>query len=401
MAVLRLIPAHAGNIPKPPYQSCQTSAHPHSHREHSFISFILSSHFGSSPLLRRTQHDTARTLRPSDSSPLARGASGSQGRRKPRRRLIPARAGTIRGLKSPGGRARAHPRSRGEQHQKADVLRVCLRLIPTRVGNMTRHIRIRHLHEVHPRSRGEHTVRACKSAPTKGSSPLAQGISRLLGIGLWVVRLTPARAGNMPAGVFLVLRPSAHPRSRGEHPNMWRGSHPQNGSSPLARGTFDTRHFAAGVTRLIPARAGNIGEEPCPACREAAHPRSRGEHSAAGASLLMRSGSSPLARGTFRIQRPRRLRHRLIPARAGNIALAPAAGSAGTAHPRSRGEHETGNYFPSSPLGSSPLARGTCASLVAFFAARRLIPARAGNMSKATPNFRVSEAHPRSRGEHN
>ena len=278
MAVLRLIPAHAGNIPKPPYQSCQTSAHPHSHREHSFISFILSSHFGSSPLLRRTQNDTARTLRPSDSSPLARGASGSQGRRKPRRRLIPARAGTIRGLKSPGGRARAHPRSRGEQHQKADVLRVCLRLIPTRVGNMTRHIRIRHLHEVHPRSRGEHTVRACKSAPTKGSSPLAQGISRLLGIGLWVVRLTPARAGNMPAGVFLVLRPSAHPRSRGEHPPRVKNRALPRGSSPLARGTCDRMLRDAAKGRLIPARAGNMLPARLLPRQLPAHPHSRGEH---------------------------------------------------------------------------------------------------------------------------
>ncbi len=193
-------------------------------------------------------------------------------------RLIPARAGTIRGLKSPGGRARAHPRSRGEQHQKADVLRVCLRLIPTRVGNMTRHIRIRHLHEVHPRSRGEHTVRACKSAPTKGSSPLAQGISRLLGIGLWVVRLTPARAGNMPAGVFLVLRPSAHPRSRGEHDMVFTPPKSVSGSSPLARGTFSSRRLALDEVRLIPARAGNIGK--CPGGRHdwPAHPRSRGEH---------------------------------------------------------------------------------------------------------------------------
>ena len=222
-------------------------------------------------------------------------------------------------MKSPGGRARAHPRSRGEQHQKADVLRVCLRLIPTRVGNMTRHIRIRHLHEVHPRSRGEHTVRACKSAPTKGSSPLAQGISRLLGIGLWVVRLTPARAGNMPAGVFLVLRPSAHPRSRGEHDMGFTPPKSVSGSSPLARGTSSAAYSLRGTTRLIPARAGNI-------------------------------------------------------------ALAPAAGSAGTAHPRSRGEHETGNYFPSSPLGSSPLARGTSPRSPFRSWLPRLIPARAGNM---------------------
>ena len=194
-------------------------------------------------------------------------------------RLIPARTGSIRVTRQTEAPTPAHPRSRGEQHQKADVLRVCLRLIPTRVGNMTRHIRIRHLHEVHPRSRGEHTVRACKSAPTKGSSPLAQGISRLLGIGLWVVRLTPARAGNMPAGVFLVLRPSAHPRSRGEHesPSTW----------------------IRVSLRLIPARAGNISCSPNRRAARSAHPRSRGEHFEYSAPDDCDIGSSPLARGTY------------------------------------------------------------------------------------------------------
>ena len=151
-------------------------------------------------------------------------------------------------------------------------------LIPTRVGNMTRHIRIRHLHEVHPRSRGEHTVRACKSAPTKGSSPLAQGISRLLGIGLWVVRLTPARAGNMPAGVFLVLRPSAHPRSRGEHPPRVKNRALPRGSSPLARGTCDRMLRDAAKGRLIPARAGNMLPARLLPRQLPAHPHSRGEH---------------------------------------------------------------------------------------------------------------------------
>ena len=318
-----LIPAREGNTGRLQKAVASRWAHPRSRGEHKVTPYA--------PCFC------------SGSSPLARGPPGTviPGRRWDG--LIPARAGTIRGLKSPGGRARAHPRSRGEQHQKADVLRVCLRLIPTRVGNMTRHIRIRHLHEVHPRSRGEHTVRACKSAPTKGSSPLAQGISRLLGIGLWVVRLTPARAGNMPAGVFLVLRPSAHPRSRGEHDMVFTPPKSVSGSSPLARGTFPVSVFIHARDRLIPARAGNMG-----CCRRypvqaAAHPRSRGEHSRRawwcwkifGSSPLARGtshkrlrgalegGSSPLARGTYITDRPAGRRQRLIPARAGNISAEP------------------------------------------------------------------------------
>ena len=214
------------------------------------------------------------------------------------------------------------------------------------------------------------------------------------------MRFIPACAGNTRCVRVRALRRRAHPHSRREYLGSSGLGFGWSGSPPLVRGTCPPAYFWFCVRRLIPARAGNMtwfSRRPkvCPA-----HPRSRGEHSAAGASLLMRSGSSPLARGTFRIQRPRRLRHRLIPARAGNIALAPAAGSAGTAHPRSRGEHETGNYFPSSPLGSSPLARGTSENRTDNIRNRRLIPARAGNMHASGHDTPPRSAHPRSRGEH-
>ena len=280
MAVLRLIPAHAGNIPKPPYQSCQTSAHPHSHREHSFISFILSSHFGSSPLLRRTQNDTARTLRPSDSSPLARGALGSQGRRKPRRRLIPARAGTIRGLKSPGGRARAHPRSRGEHFSVS--------LLP---GIWT------------------------------GSSPLARGTSPHPRRPCPPGRLIPARAGNIRRAVLSAGGLQAHPRSRGEHGFTAGTSHRGRGSSPLARGTYTKKAHEVEGNRLIPARAGNIHVASLTRPVVPAHPRSRGEHAGILKSMCERHGSSPLARGTFLGFVVCSAVCRLIPARAGNISV--------------------------------------------------------------------------------
>ena len=245
---------------------------------------------------------------------------------------------------------------------------------------MTRHIRIRHLHEVHPRSRGEHTVRACKSAPTKGSSPLAQGISRLLGIGLWVVRLTPARAGNMPAGVFLVLRPSAHPRSRGEHDMVFTPPKSVSGSSPLARGTFSSRRLALDEVRLIPARAGNIGK--CPGGRHdwPAHPRSRGEHDMVFTPPKSVSGSSPLARGTFSSRRLALDEVRLIPARAGNIGKCPGGRHDWPAHPRSRGEHRAVVARTTGMAGSSPLARGTLIHYEIDYTATRLIPARAGNI---------------------
>ena len=71
----------------------------------------------------------------------------------------------------------------------------------------------------------------------------------------------------------------------------------------------------------------------------AAHPRSRGEHVALWAIAALTIGSSPLARGTFIVVMPFVVLGRLIPARAGNMAVFVFEQGGKPAHPRSRGEH--------------------------------------------------------------
>ena len=71
---------------------------------------------------------------------------------------------------------------------------------------------------------------------------------------------------------------------------------------------------------------------------ETAHPRSRGEHE----SMLVPFG-------------------------------------AGSAHPRSRGEHGFRKVVQAGDDGSSPLARGTPYAALTIDGSARLIPARAGN----------------------
>ena len=90
-----------------------------------------------------------------------------------------------------------------------------------------------------------------------------------------------------------------------------------------------------------------------------AHPRSRGEHITVFFVVAFVGGSSPLARGTSRLQRTIRGRRRLIPARAGNIHDKTVVDIAVEAHPRSRGEHPVENVANNFYAGSSPLARGT------------------------------------------
>ena len=108
----------------------------------------------------------------------------------------------------------------------------------------------------HPRSRGVYE-RYSRCAPgVQGSSPLARGLLRHLGVNARDCGIIPARAG-----FTLSRRPehasqTDHPRSRGVYDlNTWDMILLQ-GSSPLARGLRFTVWNCDATSRIIPARAG-------------------------------------------------------------------------------------------------------------------------------------------------
>ena len=173
--------------------------------------------------------------------------------------------------------------------------------------------------------------------------------------------------------------PPAHPRSRGEHVFAYLRTRFLVGSSPLARGTLPRLWTRPLRERLIPARAGNTSRPARGHHLPAAHPRSRGEHGGCRWCRVQGSGSSPLARGTLACRSRRRPNHRLIPARAGNTKTLPSRYLLTTAHPRSRGEHQSIIKSINHLTGSSPLARGTPERVLNLEREGRLIPARAGN----------------------
>ena len=196
---------------------------------------------------------------------------------------------------------------------------------------------------------------------TRGSSPLARGTSSITDGATTTSRLIPARAGNMPGTSPGTPQTAAHPRSRGEHVFMAAEEPGVHGSSPLARGTSTHTRVGASSCRLIPARAGNISLIRALLFPHSAHPRSRGEHSATSRISSSDAGSSPLARGTSAHQPVQSHLGRLIPARAGNISAGGQWLRREAAHPRSRGEHAILRLRWRLPPGSSPLARGTSA----------------------------------------
>ena len=172
------------------------------------------------------------------------------------------------------------------------------------------------------------------------------------------------------------------------------------GSSPLARGTLELEDPRGAVSGLIPARAGNTDTRGICYSELRAHPRSRGEHTLDGVQVNGYSGSSPLARGTLCVVIELAHGVGLIPARAGNTQLDGSRCQPGGAHPRSRGEHRRVEGCIVFTAGSSPLARGTPANLIASKPKVGLIPARAGNTRVRPEPGGSARAHPRSRGEH-
>ena len=111
------------------------------------------------------------------------------------------------------------------------------------------------------------------------------------------------------------------------------------------------------------------------------------------------SGSSPHTRGTRRCRCHRAAARRLIPAHAGNSAQKCSEVPPKSAHPRTRGELAHILDISVLPPGSSPHTRGTPSVWVSSPRSCRLIPAHAGNSLKGSRSLRRPPAHPRTRGE--
>ena len=131
------------------------------------------------------------------------------------------------------------------------------------------------------------------------------------------------------------------------------------GSSPLTRGARRSDHAEATSNRLIPAHAGSTP----------ARERCQGG----------KYGSSPLTRGAPTPPQPACNITRLIPAHAGSTCIRIRGKLTDAAHPRSRGEHSRERRRPTTRDGSSPLTRGAQDRTVVTWGENRLIPAHAGS----------------------
>ncbi len=134
--------------------------------------------------------------------------------------------------------------------------------------------------------------------------------------------------------------------------------------------------------------------------QRAVYPRWRGEHHGATGNVQRPGGLSPLARGTPRCDGKRSAARRFIPAGAGNTTVRRETFSGPAVYPRWRGEHEKMGAPELARRGLSPLARGTHASAQILFIICRFIPAGAGYTLRACVFADQRSVYPRWRGEH-
>ena len=154
------------------------------------------------------------------SSPLTRGKPRSHLSGRRAQGLIPAHAGKTSHLKTSCGCVAAHPRSRGENQSSADTVTFVpgsspltrgkhsepgisgfdWRLIPAHAGKTTPRASPLQPVRAHPRSRGENTERTEIMKAYRGSSPLTRGKPH--GVPQRPVRrrLIPAHAGKTSRG---------------------------------------------------------------------------------------------------------------------------------------------------------------------------------------------------------
>ena len=133
-------------------------------------------------------------------------------------------------------------------------------IIPAYAGNTRSECARFHFRRDHPRVCGEHFRTPIRGRATRGSSPRMRGTLPSTIRSAETRGIIPAYAGNT-TGENTFIRPTRdHPRVCGEHLPPARCPHAQTGSSPRMRGTPTASGVGVPLIGIIPAYAGNTGD---------------------------------------------------------------------------------------------------------------------------------------------
>ena len=173
------------------------------------------------------------------------------------------------------------------------------------------------------------------------------------------------------------------------------------GSSPRVRGKLASKLIPRLPARIIPASAGQTGHAPRRHTHPPDHPRECGANMTAVDMKASGTGSSPRVRGKQTVDDSPTSITRIIPASAGQTPYARAITVRMPDHPRECGANQVNDTKVGDKNGSSPRVRGKRPTGPSPRAARRIIPASAGQ-TRWWPSWpRWWPDHPRECGANN
>ena len=151
---------------------------------------------------------------------------------------------------------------------------------------------------VHPHVHGEHFTWSRRLKPDDGSSPRTWGTLRRWKLTRICLRFIPTYMGNTYSSSPRDQYKSVHPHVHGEHSCRPRRVPSYFGSSPRTWGTLQSERCKRPEFRFIPTCMGNTRMNGGWMKMAAVHPHVHGEHSTGLRPTPARVGSSPRTWGT-------------------------------------------------------------------------------------------------------
>ena len=190
-----------------------------------------------------------------------------------------------------------------------------------------------------------------------------------------------------------------HPRARGENENASPKRSRIQGTSPRTRGKHPAEMIPDRPAGNIPAHAGKTMLALTHHQPHWEHPRARGENFRYRIPAPTWGGTSPRTRGKQTLQKIGFMDQGNIPAHAGKTMPRTTSGRITQEHPRARGENTLALPEKNCPQGTSPRTRGKRSEGRMMIDPYRNIPAHAGKTTSLLGVASVVTEHPRARGE--
>ena len=272
------------------------------------------------------------------------------------------------------------------------------RIIPAHAGQTDSLTGFFGLMTDHPRACGANLEPVADVFLGVGSSPRMRGKRRGQRHRGSRLRIIPAHAGQTRRACFRSSPHTDHPRACGANERLAWFVAVEAGSSPRMRGKRPLRLSAVGRRRIIPAHAGQTSTSMSVPCSISDHPRACGANLGNACNIINPYGSSPRMRGKRQQPQASGPSLRIIPAHAGQTAPSAASSTSETDHPRACGANWPSGSVAKYVPGSSPRMRGKPACRVLCSCAVRIIPAHAGQTVSPTVTETMTADHPRACG---